>query len=159
MIYFIVILIINTGSLGIVLLLRRKLHPLEILSYWGCVVTIEQQLNTIISLNLKYVQLQEGAISFWSFKLNSIFLHPALTLLLFTVYFSKTSTLFNKVILTAGWLFLMYLSLFLHTKYDILKLQNWSFASTLYSLLGILAVSFGFALFFRSLLRRERILT
>lgn len=159
MAYFIFIVFLNCAAVAAASPFRRKLHPLEIMTYWGCFTTLEQQESAIVIINLQLIKIAEGWQEFWSIHLNSLILNPILTLLLLDAYLSKSIPLYMKTSLTVVWLGVMVSFSILHRKAGVLMDIKWNYLYTLLVYAGILSACLGFAFLFRMLLRREEILT
>lgn len=119
MVTFAGIMLVYAAALLSVIPLRRRLHPILIAcGYWVSVILFEQ-LFTVLSLNLRMLEIAPGPFAVWSCRLYGLTLYPAALLWSAAILSGRASRpvkivtiplfvglmiLFDYILFWAGWL-------------------------------------------------------
>lgn len=156
LLYIIIMIVLNQILFGSLWFTRQKLHVLEICAYWMFSCIIIQQVFTIVTLNLRYIEITEGEGVFWFLIMNRLLIYPALIIWLY--YFSKHKKLVHKVILTMIWLIPLASIQSFSNQFGLITFSKWNFIYSLAEWLIVILLSFSFFVWFRYLIKKEELI-
>lgn len=154
----IAMLIVSAAGLWRLPALRTTLHPLEMLTVWILAATLQQLSHALLIINLQYIQFNGSAVDFLTLKVEQILAAPLVTLYgVGGTLFEGTGPVRRTLACIAAFLLLNGLSYFLLTM-NIVSYVHWNFVYTLIKNASLTALATGFALLFRTWLRRMEVL-
>ncbi|MDF2961534.1 MAG: hypothetical protein K0S39_3269 [Paenibacillus sp.] len=148
----IIMIIICTGILFTLRMMRTTLRPIEKMVYYMVIVIAIEQIHSAILDNLKLIKSTETLSALFFFKLNQLIVFPVGTLwLLFSFFHSKPRFLI-KMLFLGGWFIVLTGSYILFQHLGILKLTGWNFGYSIVVWYVVLIESLCFSLVFRKML-------
>lgn len=147
--------IAGIAAAGSLSLMRAPFNTLEKIVYFMVFVTVHEHLHSAVADNLKLLELTEKLSTFTFYKINQLVVWPVVSVWLLYALFHPRLHGFWKAALTAGWLWGLQ-GIYLYMKHkDIIRYTGWNWRYQYGVWLAVLALSSGFALWFRWLLRKR----
>lgn len=153
--YLIITLLISFLLTAAFLRFYQNLHQLGIIVYWFLITAMMQIFKDVILDNQSWIKPNASVLFFWTQEIDRFVAIPCLTMWLFDVFLSKTIPISKKLALTFGWFLILIGFQYLNRELGYFRFRDWNAAFSLIEWLILFAVISGFALFFRTLLKKE----
>jgi hypothetical protein len=107
---FLLYMLLCVVSLLTVLVLRRRIHPIELVFGYLVVVILIQQSFTIMVINLKMFEMASGWQAFLAIKFPGMFYYPIVYLWLLSYLFTPEIKLWTKPLILGAFITLLVIS-------------------------------------------------
>jgi len=145
------IVLVGLAAAASLLRMRSTFSALEKFLYFMVLIIAHEHLHTAIAGNLKLLAITDRLSTFAFYQICQLVVFPIVALWLMYIWFQPRARvhLLLKMAATAGWLWgLNGLYLYMHAQ-DIVKFTGWNWRYLVCQWLAVLALSLGFALWFR----------
>ncbi|MGM0884696.1 MAG: hypothetical protein ACQEXQ_27115 [Bacillota bacterium] len=144
-------------SIAFIPILRKTLHPLEILSCGILIASLEQFSYAVLTVNLQLVKASEDPFKFFALKLEQIILAPIIILFGLFVLFSNSRRPLSKAIAFASTVILLCILQYLYHLSGTIQFVKWSWGYDWVKDAALLAISIGFLALLRKFLRWQEV--
>ncbi len=148
-------IIVGIAAAGTLSLMRAPFTTLEKALYYMVFVTMHEHMHSVVADNLQLLQITGKLSTFFFYKVSQLVVFPVISVWLLYALFHPRLHGIWKTVLTAGWLWGLH-GTYLYMKHkDILRYSGWNWRYQYGVWLAVLALTAGFALWFRWLLRKR----
>lgn len=157
MLTFLIASFVSMIFIAFIPILRKTLHPLEILSCGLLMASLEQFAYAVLTVNLQLVKASENPFNFFALKLEQIILAPIIILFGLFVLFSNSRSPLSKAIALVGTVFVLWGVQYLYHLSGTIQFVKWSWGYDWVKDAALLAISIGFLALLRKFLRWQEV--
>ncbi|WP_199618191.1 hypothetical protein [Paenibacillus alkalitolerans] len=152
---FLTAIFFSVIGLAFIPVLRKSLHPLEILACWLLLASLEQFAYAILSVNLHFVEVSGNHFKFYAVKLEQLVLAPVIILCGSSVFFSKLRISLLKAAGPAVSVVVLWGMQYLYHLSETIHFIKWTWGQDIIKNTALAAMSLAFLALFRYFLRRK----
>ncbi|MBD8069437.1 hypothetical protein [Bacillus sp. PS06] len=145
------------ATLFLIINLKSKLLPIEVIFYWLVNAMLSYQIVFIVVTNLEWIKFTENDISAITFIMNFIYLFPMLTLFFLSLLINSHSTM-NRILIMVAALLLHTLLIHMGNVIELYDLHKVKMYHTLIYWIIVFLGNLGLLRGYRRMLRRAGVL-
>jgi hypothetical protein len=154
---FICTMVVSAAALASVCWLSKRLLWLEIVGCWAFIAAAEQFAFIVLTLNLKYIELKRGILSFSTIKQLDLIIAPVVTLWYLAVVGNEKVKWHVKIVTTVAAALALTSINGLFRAIGLITFIHWSLDYCTVLFLAVLSLSWAFMAFYRYFMRRDGI--